>query len=168
MAAVYSARDNAEARAMLGFMDTELRIDFRDTEAQFAELERRMAGEGWVRPRLLEYMRTAPDFYFDELAQITMDRWSHGRVALVGDAGYCCSPLAGQGTSVALLGAYILAGELADAGGDHELGFANYHAAFGDYIVRNQWLASDDVPGGEPIPPEEFYRVVHSLALKHY
>lgn len=96
MAGIYSARHNAEARAMLGFMDPELRIDYRDTEAQFAELERRMAGEGWVRPQLLEYMRTAPDFYFDEMSQIKMDRWSHGRVVLVGDAGYCCSPLSGQ------------------------------------------------------------------------
>ena len=57
MAGVYSARNNAEARAMLGFMETDLRIDYRDTEAQFAELERRMAGDGWVRPQLLEYMR---------------------------------------------------------------------------------------------------------------
>ena len=112
MAGVYSARNNTEARAMLGFMDADLRIDYRDTEAQFAELERRMADDGWVRPQLLEYMRTAPDFYFDEMSQIKMDRWSKGRVALVGDAGYCCSPLSGQGTSVALLGAYILAGEL--------------------------------------------------------
>ena len=114
-AGVYSARDN--------------------TEAQFTELERRMAGDGWVRPQLLEYMRTAPDFYFDEMAQIIMDRWSQGRVALVGDAGYCCSPLSGQGTSVALLGAYILAGELAEADGDHALGFANYFTAFGDYVL---------------------------------
>jgi luciferase family oxidoreductase group 1 len=108
-------------------------------------------------------MRSAPDFYFDEMAQIIMDRWSSGRVALVGDAGYCCSPMSGQRTSVALLGAYILAGELAEAGRDHERGFGNYYAAFHDYILGNQWLATDDIPGGEPIPPEEFYRVVHSL-----
>lgn len=89
---------------MVGFMEAGLRIDYRDTEAQLAELERRMADDGWVRPQLLRYMRTAPDFYFDEMSQIKMDRWSRGRVALVGDAGYCCSPLSGQGTSVALLG----------------------------------------------------------------
>jgi len=65
---------------------------------------------------------TAPDFYFDEMAQIIMDRWSQGRVALVGDAGYCCAPLSGQGTSVAMLGAYVLAGELAQAGGDYQRG----------------------------------------------
>ncbi|MCV7399392.1 FAD-binding protein [Mycobacterium fragae] len=168
LAAVYSARNNTEARAILGFQDAELRIDYRDTAAQFAELERRMAADGWVRPQLLQYMRTAPDFYFDEMAQIVMDRWCDGRVALVGDAGYCCSPLSGQGTSVALLGAYILAGELAAADGDYQLGFTNYHAAFNDYVQRNQLLVTEDVAGGEPIPRDEFYRVVHSIELKDY
>ncbi|OBJ19506.1 FAD-binding protein [Mycobacterium colombiense] len=172
MAGVYSARNNTEARAMVGFMDTELRIDYRDTEAQLAELERRMAGDGWVRPQLLEYMRTAPDFYFDEMSQIKMDRWSRGRVALVGDAGYCCSPLSGQGTSVALLGAYILAGELKAAAQDetidYEAGFANYHREFSDYVKRNQWLVVDNIPGGAPIPQEVFDRIVASITLKDY
>ncbi|WP_102416914.1 FAD-binding protein [Mycobacterium sp. 4858] len=172
MAGVYSARNNTEARAMLGFMDAELRIDYRDTQAQFAELERRMAGDGWVRPQLLEYMRSAPDFYFDEMSQIKMDRWSKGRVALVGDAAYCCSPLSGQGTSVALLGAYILAGELAaathDGTVDYELGFANYHKEFNDYVKRNQWLVVDNIPGGAPIPQEVFDRIVSSITLKDY
>jgi len=172
MAGVYSARNNAEARAMLGFVETDLRIDYRDIEAQFAELERRMAGDGWVRPQLLDYMRTAPDFYFDEMSQIKMDRWSRGRVALVGDAGYCCSPLSGQGTSVALLGAYILAGELKSAShdgtADHERGFANYQREFGDYVQRNQWLVVDNIPGGAPIPQEVFDRIVASIVLKDY
>jgi 2-polyprenyl-6-methoxyphenol hydroxylase-like FAD-dependent oxidoreductase len=168
MAGIYSARNNTEARANLAFMDTDLRIDYRDTEAQLAEVERRATGDGWVRPQLLRYMRAAPDFYFDEMAQIVMDRWAQGRVALVGDAGYCCSPLSGQGTSVALLGAYILAGELAAAGDDYARGFANYYAEFHGYIERTQWLVSDDIPGGEPIPREEFYRVVHSITLKDY
>jgi 2-polyprenyl-6-methoxyphenol hydroxylase-like FAD-dependent oxidoreductase len=70
VAGVYSARNNSEARAMLGFMDSGLRIDYRDIQTQFAELDRRMSDDGWVRPQLLEYMRTAPDFYFDGLAQI--------------------------------------------------------------------------------------------------
>lgn len=168
MAGVYSARNNTEARAALAFMDTELRIDYRDTEAQFAELQRRMAEDGWVRAQLLHYMRSAPDFYFDEMSQILMDRWSRGRVALVGDAGYCCSPLSGQGTSVALLGAYILAGELKAAGDDYQLGFANYHAEFHGFVERNQWLVSDNIPGGAPIPQEEFERIVHSITIKDY
>jgi 2-polyprenyl-6-methoxyphenol hydroxylase-like FAD-dependent oxidoreductase len=168
MAGVYSARNNAEARAMLGFMETDLRIDYRDTEAQFAELEQRMAADGWVRPQLLEYMRTAPDFYFDEMSQIKMADWSRGRVALVGDAGYCCSPLSGQGTSVALLGAYVLAGELKAAGDDYATGFANYHREFNDYVGRNQWLVVDNIPGGAPIPQEVFDRIVASITLKDY
>lgn len=172
MAGVYSARNNTEARAMVGFMEAGLRIDYRDTEAQLAELERRMADDGWVRPQLLQYMRTAPDSYFDEMSQIKMDHWSKGRVALVGDAGYCCSPLSGQGTSVALLGAYILAGELAvasrDGAVDHELGFANYHKEFRDYVKRNQWLVIDNIPGGAPIPQEVFDRIVGSITPKEY
>jgi 2-polyprenyl-6-methoxyphenol hydroxylase-like FAD-dependent oxidoreductase len=168
MVGVYSARNNTEARAMVGFMEADLRIDYRDTEAQFAELERRMADDGWVRPQLLQYMRSAPDFYFDEMSQIKMDRWSKGRVALVGDAGYCCSPLSGQGTSVALLGAYILAGELALASDDYELGFANYHKEFHDYVKRNQWLVVDNIPGGAPIPQDVFDRIVNSITLKDY
>jgi 2-polyprenyl-6-methoxyphenol hydroxylase-like FAD-dependent oxidoreductase len=172
MAGMYSARDNTEARAMLGFMDSELQIDYRETETQFAELERRMAGEGWVRPQLLEYMRSAPDFYFDEMSQIVMDHWSIGRVALVGDAGYCCSPLSGQGTSVALLGAYILAGELKYAAQgdwvDHGLAFTNYFRAFHGYTVRTQFLATDNIPGGAPISQEQFDAIVNSLTLKPY
>ena len=172
MAGIYSARNNTEARAMLGFMDPELQIDYRDTEAQFAEVERRMADEGWVRPQLLELMRNAPDFYFDEMSQIVMDHWSIGRVALVGDAAYCCSPLSGQGTSVALLGAYILAGELKSASHDgwvdHGLAFTNYFRAFHGYTVRTQFLASDNIPGGAPISQEQFEAIVNSITLRPY
>ncbi|MFV0496502.1 FAD-binding protein [Mycobacterium sp.] len=168
MAGVYSARHNTEARAMLGFMDPELRIDYRDTEAQFAEVERRMADDGWVRPQLLELMRAAPDFYFDEMSQIGMDHWSIGRVALVGDAAYCCSPLAGQGTSLALLGACVLAGELKLARLDHGLGFANYFKRFHAYTQRTQFLATDSVPGGAPISQEQFEMIVNSFTLMNY
>jgi 2-polyprenyl-6-methoxyphenol hydroxylase-like FAD-dependent oxidoreductase len=168
MAGIYSARNNTEARAMIGFMDPDLQIDYRDTAAQFAELERRMAEDGWVRPQLLEYMRSASDFYFDEMSQIVMDHWSLGRVALVGDAAYCCSPLSGQGTSVALLGAYILAGELKLAGDDHGLAYSNYFQIFQPYTERTQWLASDNIPGGEPITQDQFDLVVSSITLKTY
>ncbi|BDN81450.1 oxidoreductase [Mycobacterium pseudoshottsii JCM 15466] len=127
-----------------------------------------MIEDGWVRAQLLHYMRSAPDFYFDEMAQIVMDSWAKGRVALVGDAAYCCSPLSGQGTSVAVLGAYILAGELAAAGNDYQRGFANYHAEFSGFVERNQWLVTDNIPGGEPIPEEAFERIVNSLELEDY
>ncbi|MDC0679487.1 FAD-dependent monooxygenase [Sorangium atrum] len=77
---------------------------------------------------LLGAMADAPDFYFDRMIQIDMDRWSAGRVVLLGDAGYCPSPASGQGTSLALVGAYVLAGELAASGGDHGVAFARYEA----------------------------------------
>jgi 2-polyprenyl-6-methoxyphenol hydroxylase-like FAD-dependent oxidoreductase len=169
VAGVYSARNNTEARAMFAFMDPDLRLDYRDTAAQFAELDRRMAHDGWVRPQLLEYMRTAPDFYFDGLAQIIMDRWAHGRIVLAGDAAHCSSPMSGQGTSLALLGAYILAGELAGTNGDHQRGFANYDAIFRPYVERTQRLVDlDEGMNGGPIAPDDFYNVVHSIELKDY
>ena len=114
-------------------------------------------------------MRYAPDFYFDEMSQIVMDHWSIGRVALVGDAAYCCSPLSGQGTSVALLGAYILAGELKRATQrdwvDHGLAFTNYFKRFHSYIERTQFLATDNIPGGAPISQEQFDAIVNSITL---
>jgi 2-polyprenyl-6-methoxyphenol hydroxylase-like FAD-dependent oxidoreductase len=83
-------------------------------------------GIAWEVPRLLEMMPSAPDFYFDAAAQICMAHWSQGRVVLVGDAGYCASPLSGQGTSLALIGAYVLAGELAAASGAYQAAFRQY------------------------------------------
>jgi 2-polyprenyl-6-methoxyphenol hydroxylase-like FAD-dependent oxidoreductase len=65
-------------------------------------------------------MPGAPDLYFDAAAQIHMAQWPRGRVALAGDAGYCASPMSGQGTSLALIGAYVLVGELATASGAYQ------------------------------------------------
>jgi 2-polyprenyl-6-methoxyphenol hydroxylase-like FAD-dependent oxidoreductase len=64
-------------------------------------------------------MESAPDFYFDSVSQVKMDRWSSGRCALLGDAAHCASPLSGLGIGMAVVGAYILAGELAEADGDY-------------------------------------------------
>jgi 2-polyprenyl-6-methoxyphenol hydroxylase-like FAD-dependent oxidoreductase len=98
-----------------------------------------------------------------------MDRWAQGRVVLVGDAAHCSSPMSGQGTSLALLGAYILAGELTSAGGDHQRGFANYDDAFRGYVERTQRLVDDDEGfDGGAIAPDDFYRVVHSIELEDY
>ena len=64
---------------------------------------------GWQTKRLVEAMRDAYDFYFDEMSQVKMPSWSAGRVALLGEAGFGPSPMSGQGTSLALIGAYLLA-----------------------------------------------------------
>jgi 2-polyprenyl-6-methoxyphenol hydroxylase-like FAD-dependent oxidoreductase len=67
-----------------------------------------------------------------------MDRWSRGRVALVGDAAYCVSLLAGQGSALAMTGAYVLAGELARSAGRHEDAFERYEKLLRDFISTKQ------------------------------
>ena len=73
-------------------------------------------------------------------AQIDMPRWSQGRVALVGDAAYCASPMSEQGTSIALVGAYVLAGQLAAASGAHLRAFAEFENMMRPFVEANQAL----------------------------
>lgn len=139
---VMSVRDNAELRAYLGFASEEpIAYDVRDVDAQKRLLAERTAEAGWIWPRAKEYMWDAPDFHLDSMSQIHLDSWSRGRVVLLGDAGYCGSPLSGQGTSMAMVGAYVLAGELKAAGGDHRTAFARYEDELRDYVTANQRFA---------------------------
>jgi 2-polyprenyl-6-methoxyphenol hydroxylase-like FAD-dependent oxidoreductase len=144
-------RRGTEARAVLFFASPPLAYDRRDLDQQRQLLADAFAGAGWEVPRLLEAMWQAPDFYFDAVSQVLIDRWSDGRVALVGDAAYGPSPMAGVGTSLALVGAYVLAGELAAADGDHQRAFASYERALRDYVGKGQQLAKGNVIG--LIPP---------------
>ena len=92
----------------------------------------------WHVPALLDGACADPDFYFDALIQVRMPTWSAGRIALVGDAAYCASPVAGAGAMLAMVGAYRLAGELAAAGGDHQVAFRGYEANFRNLVERTQ------------------------------
>lgn len=107
--------DATKAMAMFSFTAADLDVDYRDVEAQKRLLRERMAGMEWLTPRILAHLDDSPDFYLDQVAQVVMDRWSSGRVGLLGDAAFSSSPLSGQGTGLALVGAYLLAGELAAA-----------------------------------------------------
>ncbi|MEV0564361.1 FAD-dependent monooxygenase [Dactylosporangium sp. NPDC050588] len=111
----------------------------RDVDQQRRLVADAMQGAGWRVPRLLEAMRTAPDFWFDGTAQIRMDRWSHGRVALLGDAGYAGGP-GGNGTGLAVVGAHVLAGELATL--PYEQAFAAYERRLRPYVATCQKQAS--------------------------
>ena len=115
-ALVYSTAGQADMKAMFLWASDTGDRDPRDRAAQQDVLAAAYAGEGWEVPTLLKAMDDAPDFYFDALAQVHLDGWSRGRVGLVGDAAYGASPASGQGTSLALVGAYVLAGELARHG----------------------------------------------------
>lgn len=182
-----SARDNTECRVYVGFESPEpVEYDYRDIEQQKRILAERLEGAGWEFPKALTYSWDAPDFSFDSMSQIHLDRWSRGRVVLIGDAGYCGSPMSGQGTSMALVGAYVLAGELKAASGDHEAAFASYETEIRDYVAQNQQLAltnrarveaqtkaaMDGAEVSEPAEittePEDFDTVVGGLVLKDY
>ncbi len=93
---------------------------------------------GWECPQILQRLDGADELYFDRVSQIRMPNWSRGRVALVGDAAFCVSLLAGQGSALAMISAYVLAGELGAAGGRHEEAFANYEARLRSYINTKQ------------------------------
>ncbi|WP_271222664.1 FAD-dependent monooxygenase [Streptosporangium carneum] len=151
---VYSARNNTEAKAMFHFGSPPLDYDRRDVGQQKKILAEAFAGNGWETPRLLKAMWDAQDFYFDSISQVRMDGWSRGRTVLLGDAAYCASPLSGMGTGLAMVGAYVLAGELAAADGDHLVGFARYEEAMRDYVAGCQ--KSADGVGKWMVPDSRF------------
>ncbi|GAB1818453.1 FAD-dependent monooxygenase [Herbidospora sp. RD11066] len=144
---MYSTRQDTAAKAMFLFSSPPLAYDRRDSAQQRKLLAEVFAGQGWEVPRLLDAMADAPDFYLDSISQVRMDRWSSGRVVLVGDAAYGPSPASGQGTSLALVGAYVLAGSLAAAAGDHRAAFAAYEHDMRHFVEENQKLAEANLKG---------------------
>lgn len=150
---VVSARPGrlpGEIKAGFSFRSPPLAYDRRDVAAQQELVARRFAHVGWETPRLLRAMRTAPDFFLDSMGQVRLDSWSRGRVALLGDAGYCATPLTGLGTSLALVGAYVLAGELAAAEGHHGVAFGRYDSVMRPYVSRAQELPPGGAAGYAP------------------
>ena len=107
-------------------------------EDQRRFIEAQFAGDGWEIPRMLEAMRQTDDFYFDVLRQVRMARWSDGRVVLTGDAAWCPTPLAGIGTTLAIVGGYVLAGELARASGDTARAFDAYERVMRPFVKEGQ------------------------------
>jgi 2-polyprenyl-6-methoxyphenol hydroxylase-like FAD-dependent oxidoreductase len=146
-AGMYPVRPGTQATAMFFFASPPLTYDRHDLDQQRQLLADAFAGQGWQVPRLLEAMWQAPDFYFDSVSQVHLDRWSAGRVVLVGDAAYGPSPMAGVGASLALVGAYVLAGELATAVGDHHTAFASYERELRGYVSKGQELAMGNAIG---------------------
>lgn len=112
-----------------------------NVEAQKALLRARYASSGWECPMILEALDGAEGLYIDRVSQIQMERWTRGRVALVGDAAFCVSLLAGQGSALAMIAAYVLAGELERAAGDHVAAFARYEERLRAFIATKQKAA---------------------------
>ena len=142
LAGIYTARPLDDARALFMFRKKEeLQYHYRDVVRQKELLRATFAGmhatvDGW-----LDELDRTPAFYFDSITQLQLDTWSRGRVTLVGDAGYCPGPAVGGSTSIAVLGAYVLAGELAQANGDYARAFAAYEQQIADPVRRSRALA---------------------------
>ncbi|MFB7032524.1 FAD-dependent monooxygenase, partial [Streptomyces sp. NPDC056295] len=127
-------------------------------DAQKRLLHRLFTGVGWEIPRVLTAMDTADDFFLDSVTQVRMPSWSRGRIAVVGDAAYCASPLSGMGTGLALAGAYVLAGELAHHA-HHGDAFARYEHVLRLYVTRAQHLP----PGVPRIASPRTRAGIHAL-----
>lgn len=109
------------------------------TERQRQYIASEFANDGWEFPRILAAMQQADDFYFDVLRQVHMARWSLGRVVLTGDAAWSPTPLSGIGTSLAMVGGYVLAGELARAATPADA-FADYERVMRPLVNKGQDL----------------------------
>lgn len=106
------------------------------------QLRNEFGDAGWECPQMLEALTGADDLYFDVVSQIKMDRWSRGRVVLIGDAAGCISLLGGEGTGLAMTEAYVLAGELQRADGDHVRAFEAYEALMHPFVESKQASAA--------------------------
>jgi 2-polyprenyl-6-methoxyphenol hydroxylase-like FAD-dependent oxidoreductase len=169
IAAMYSARGNTQAKAFFAFSSPMLSYDHRDIAEQKKLLTQAYVGEtGWEVPWLLGELTQTPDFYFDSTSQVHLDRYSRGRVVLLGDAAYCASPLSGQGTGLAIVGAYVLAGELAAANGDHVAGFDRYERQMRGYVAACQKLAVSAGPQLVPPNPFQNWMINQSLRILPY
>lgn len=120
------------------FSENEIPYDYRDAAQQRNIITEQFAGQGWRTAELLEAVKQAEISYFDKFCQIRMPAWTKGRVALVGDAGYCASPAAGIGASLAMTGAAAVADALSAHDGDFEAAFQAYDQNLRPFIEETQ------------------------------
>jgi 2-polyprenyl-6-methoxyphenol hydroxylase-like FAD-dependent oxidoreductase len=141
-AAIYSSNKSKSA-FFIFTSPKKLLYNHHDIEAQKQILRNEFENAGWECAGLISKMDTAPDFYFDTVSQIQMNNWSKDRVTLVGDACDCPSLLSGQGSTLAMVGAYILAGELKEADGNYKTAYAQYQSIFKPFIDSKQKIAQN-------------------------
>lgn len=136
--AVYSYSGNKTATFFVFASPEKLSYGHHDIEKQKQILKNEFMNTGWKCPELLSKIDSASDFYFDSISQIKMENWSNGRITLVGDACYCPSLLSGKGSTLAIVGAYILAGELEEARGNYKTAFDNYEKILKPFMLKKQ------------------------------
>ncbi len=161
VAAMYPVYQSGEARAVFLFRRAEPFVyDHRDRDQQKKLLREAYADFGWEAPRILAELDDAEDLYFDSISQIIMDTWSRGRVTLVGDAGYSPGPAVGGGTTIAVVGAYVLAGELHRAGAEPAIALRAYEDKMREFVRLNRKLGTTNVRRLIPATPTHV-RLLH-------
>jgi 2-polyprenyl-6-methoxyphenol hydroxylase-like FAD-dependent oxidoreductase len=156
------------AKASLSFTEPQARYE-RITRAEAEKvLTERLTGAGWRVDEFLAAMPAAGDFYFDSINQVHVETWHRGRVVLLGDAASCGSPLAGLGTSVALVGAYVLAGELAAANGDPGTGLAAYQRVLQPYAKAAMELPPGGIKGFAPQTRTMIWLSTRSMTMMNH
>jgi 2-polyprenyl-6-methoxyphenol hydroxylase-like FAD-dependent oxidoreductase len=138
----YALRDGSSAFLFVFTENKQLALAHHDVQSQQRILSDKFSGAGWECDEILAAMQHSDSLYFDAVAQIRIDSWSRGRVALLGDAAYCPSLLAGQGSALAMAGAYVLARSVSSNKDDYAAGFAEYQRRFKPFVDAKQRSAA--------------------------
>ena len=161
---IYPSHDKSELRIGVGFAAPESAVARSDTEAQKRMVAAKCAHLKGAFPQFIDAMNATNQFYFNELAQIRMPSWSKGRVVLAGDAAHCASPFSGQGTSLALVGAFVLARELVRNWSNPAQAFAAYEHRMWPYVNLNQALV--DLTREGPAPDDLMTAAKNGIDLR--
>ncbi|MHB2080445.1 FAD-dependent monooxygenase [Pseudomonas asiatica] len=141
------------SRAYLYIRSSERGLDLKDRPEVIRFIQNTFQHDGWEVPRIIEGLRHAEDLYFEDLGQIKMKSWSRGRIAILGDAAYCATPISGMGTTLAIVGAYLLARSLIENPA-HAQAFGSYEKKMRPYVNKaqayNPWTIRLEQPDTKP------------------
>jgi 2-polyprenyl-6-methoxyphenol hydroxylase-like FAD-dependent oxidoreductase len=160
---MYPSREQDELRVGVGYGVEGNEVPRHDVAGQKAMVAKQCAGLKGFFPKIIDAMKETPQFYYNELAQIHMPQWSKGRVVLAGDAAHCASPFTGQGTSLALVGALVLAHELYRQPVSLSDAFAAYEQRMRPFVALNQALL--DLTREGPVPDEQMDRAKFGIEI---
>ena len=160
---MYPSREQDELRVGVGYGTEGNEVPRHDVAVQKAMVAAKCAGLKGFFPKIVDAMKETSQFYYNELAQIHMPQWWRGRVVLAGDAAHCASPFTGQGTSLALVGALILAHSLSRQQSSLSDAFAVYEQRMRPYVALNQALL--DLTREGPVPDEQMDRAKFGIDL---
>jgi 2-polyprenyl-6-methoxyphenol hydroxylase-like FAD-dependent oxidoreductase len=138
----FALRDGRTVFFLIFAMPEKSTLDRHNSEGHKQILHDVFSAVGWECSEILAALDRSEAPYLDAVSQIHLDRWYCGRVALIGDAAFCPSLLVGEGSSLAMASAYVLAGELERADGDHRIAYPAYQDRLKAFVDRKQHLAA--------------------------